>query len=112
MEKIQAKALSMHEAAAHLARITGTPRPHRGTLIRWATKGVRNCRLRAEPVAGRWYTTAEAIEEFLRQVTQTGAAASGGSVAPGPVRAAQVQRVVAELDTIIAPKRGRKGGAS
>ena len=112
MAIVHSKAMSMQEAAAHWARITGTPRPHRGTLIRWAIKGVRNCRLRAEPIAGRWYTTTEAIEEFLRQVTQTGAGVAGETVSPGPTRVAQVQRAVAELDQIIAPNRGRKGGAS
>ena len=99
--------ISMTDGAAHWARITGAPRPHRCTLIRWATKGVRGQRLQAEPLAGRWYTTPEAIEEFLRHLSQPPADAVDR--AAGPVRAAQVQRALDDLDRVIAPKQlGRK----
>lgn len=100
--------ISINEGAAYWAKITGTPRPHRGTLIRWATRGCRGKRLRAETLAGRWYTTTDAIEEFLRHVTQLPAVAADR--AAGPARAAQVQRALDDLDRIIKPKRpGRKG---
>lgn len=99
--------ISMNEGAAYWARITGAPRPHRGTLIRWAIKGVRGRRLRAEALAGRWFTTAEAIEEFLRHVTELPPDAADRSA--GPARAAQVQRALDDLDRMTAPKRpGRK----
>jgi hypothetical protein len=99
--------ISMNEGAAYWARITGAPRPHRGTLIRWAIKGCRGKRLRAEPLAGRWFTTTEAIEEFLRHVSQPPADATDRTA--GPARAAQVQRALDDLDQVIAPKRpGRK----
>lgn len=99
--------IGMNEGAAYWARITGAPRPHRSTLIRWAMKGVRGTRLRAEPLAGRWFTTTDAIEEFLRHVTQLPAEAADRSA--GPARAAQVQRALDDLDRVIAPKRpGRK----
>lgn len=97
------KKISMNQGAAFWARITGAPRPHRGTLIRWATKGCRGKRLRAEPLAGRWYTTEADIEEFLRHVTTPPAAAVDQSA--GPARAAQVQRSLDALDQMIAPKR-------
>ena len=101
--------ISMNQGAAYWSRITGAPRPHRGTLIRWALKGVRGKRLRAEPLAGRWFTTTDAIEEFLRHVSQPPADAVDRTA--GPARAAQVQRVLDDLDRVIAPKRtGRKGG--
>ena len=95
--------ISMNEGAAYWARITGSPRPHRGTLIRWALKGCRGKRLRAEPLAGRWFTTEADIEEFLRHVTTL----PGDTVdrAAGPARAAQVQRALDDLDQMIAPKR-------
>jgi len=99
----QPERIDMQAAAAYWARITGTPRPHRGTLIRWAIKGVRGTRLQAEPLAGRWYTTTEAVEEFLRHVSQPPAAAVDRTA--GPARAAQVQRSLDELDRMIAPKR-------
>lgn len=101
--------ISMNEGAAYWARITGAPRPHRGTLIRWAQKGVRGRRLQAEPLAGRWYTTAEAIESFLRHLTQLPADTADRSA--GPARAAQVQRALDDLDRRIAPRRpGRPKG--
>ena len=101
------KRIDMQAAAAYWARITGTPRPHRGTLIRWATKGVRGRRLQAEPLAGRWYTTTDAVENFLRQVSLPPADAVDRSA--GPARAAQVQRSLDDLDRMIAPKRpGRR----
>lgn len=99
--------ISMNEGAAYWAAITGTPRPHRGTLIRWALKGCRGKRLRAETLAGRWYTTTDAIEEFLRHVTQL-PAVTADRVA-GPARAAQVQRALDDLDRLIESKpRGRR----
>lgn len=99
--------ISMNEGAAYWARITGAPRPHRGTLIRWALKGVRKKRLRAEVLAGRWFTTTEAIEEFLRHVSTPPADAVDRTA--GPARAAQVQRALDDLDRITAPKRpGRR----
>jgi hypothetical protein len=106
MEKPTRK-ISMNEGAAYWARITGAPRPHRGTLIRWALKGCRGKRLRAETLAGRWFTDEQAIEEFLRHVTEMPADAADRSA--GPARAAQVQRAIDDLDRVIAPKRpGRK----
>jgi hypothetical protein len=99
--------ISMNEGAAYWARITGAPRPHRSTLIRWATKGCRGKRLQAEPLAGRWFTTEPAIDEFLRHVTQLPPDVSDRTA--GPARAAQVQRTLDDLDRVIAPKRpGRK----
>jgi len=99
--------ISMNEGAAYWARITGTPRPHRGTLIRWAIKGCRGKRLRAEALAGRWYTTHDAIEEFLRHVSQVPVEAVSRTA--GPARAAQVQRALDDLDHMIERKpRGRR----
>ena len=99
--------ISMNQGAAYWSCITGAPRPHRGTLIRWALKGVRGKRLRAEPLAGRWFTTTNAIEDFLRHLSQTPADAV--EQIPGPARAAQMQRALDDLDRVIAPKRpGRK----
>jgi hypothetical protein len=105
----QLERIDMQAAAAYWARITGTPRPHRGTLIRWATKGVRGRRLQAEPLAGRWYTTTDAVDEFLRHMAEP----SPGCVeaAAGPTRAAQVGRSLVELDQLIERKpagRSRK----
>ena len=102
-----AKKISMNQGAAYWARITGAPRPHRSTLIRWALKGCRGKRLRAEALAGRWFTTEHDIEEFLRHVTTL--PADTVDRAAGPARAAQVQRAIDDLDQMIAPTRpGRR----
>lgn len=99
--------ISMNEGAAYWARITGAPRPHRGTLIRWALKGCRGKQLRAEVLAGRWFTTEPAIEEFLRHVTALPPEVTDRTA--GPARAAQVQRALDDLDHTIQPKRpGRR----
>jgi len=95
--------ISMVEGAKHWARITGAPRPHRGTLVRWAIKGVRGRRLQAESLAGRWFTTTDALEDFLRHVTLRPDAPP--DQAAGPARASQVQRTLDDLDAVIAPKR-------
>ena len=106
MEKPVPK-ITMNQGAAYWARITGAPRPNRCTLIRWATKGCRGKRLQAEPLAGRWFTTEAAIEEFLRHVSEMPAVAVDRTA--GPARAAQVQRALDDLDRVIAPKqRGRR----
>ncbi len=92
--------ITMQAAAAYWAKITGTPRPHRGTLIRWATKGVRGVRLVAEPIAGRWYTTSDAIEDFHRRMPRPAMTCSDPTVFT--TRAAQVERAVGELDQMLA----------
>jgi len=98
--------ISMVEGAKYWARITGAPRPHRSTLVRWAIKGVRGKRLQAEPLAGRWFTTTDALEDFLRHVTLR---PDTPHQSAGPARAAQVQRTLDDLDAVIAPRRcGRK----
>jgi hypothetical protein len=102
-----ARKISMNQGAAYWSQITGAPRPHRGTLIRWAMKGVRGKRLQAEPLAGRWFTTEAAIEDFLRHLSQPQADAVDR--AAGPARAAQVQRTLDDLDRVIERKpRGRR----
>ena len=69
-EVVMARRISMQRAAAYWAKVTGAPRPHRGTLVRWATRGVRGRRLRAELLGGRWFTSEAEVDEFLRHVTQ------------------------------------------
>lgn len=96
--------LPMHRVAAMWSKMTGTPRPHRGTLIRWATKGVKGHRLHAERLGGRWYATPEAVAEFHRHMTSR--PAESIDRAAGPTRTAQIQASLAELDQLIAPKAG------
>lgn len=99
--------ITMQDSAKLFASITGAPRPHRATMLRWALKGVRGKRLLAERLGGRWYTTPEAVEDFLRHVTALPDDVTDRTA--GPARAAQVQRALDDLDRKIAPKRrGRK----
>jgi hypothetical protein len=99
------KRIPMQDAARVWARMTGVPRPHRGTLIRWAVKGVRGQHLEAETIGGRWFTTREALEDFLRHVSQANAAPANRPA--GPVRTAQVQQALDQLDELIQPHPGR-----
>jgi hypothetical protein len=58
-------------------------------------------------LGGRWYTTQEAVEDFLRHVTALPADVTERTA--GPARAAQVQRALDDLDQMITPKRpGRR----
>lgn len=50
--------------AAHLF----SPIPHVSTLHRWRTKGTRGVKLRTWLRGGVFVTTAEAVEQFLRQL--------------------------------------------
>lgn len=88
--------LSMNRVAALWAKHTGTPRPHRATVIRWATKGVKGIRLQAERLGGRWYSTDDAVIDFHRQLVT--AAPGGCDLAPGATRAAQIQEALEQLD--------------
>ncbi len=90
--------ISLQRGAAYVAKLTGAPRPHRATLLRWATRGLRGCYLEAEPIGARWFTSCEAIERFLRD---SAAAVARGTAAAGPVRAAQVHAAVDELDSML-----------
>lgn len=99
------KQLPFHEVSRLFARLTGTTRPHRSTLIRWARKGIRGHRLEAEQILGRWYATPDAVEAFIRIV---GTAGETTVAPPGVVRTAQVARSLAELDRTLAPRGGRR----
>jgi hypothetical protein len=100
-EVVMARRISMQRAAAYWAKVTGAPRPHRGTLVRWATRGVRGRRLRAELLGGRWFTSEAEVDEFLRHVTQVPESCCDQSA--GPVRHEQVQAALTDLDQRIAP---------
>lgn len=95
-------AMSMERAAAWWADRSSTPRPHRQTLIRWATRGVRGTRLRAERRGGRWFVTDEALVEFHRVLNADEAAVGRPA---GQVRAAEIEAAHARL----ASKIGRSG---
>jgi len=99
--------IDMQRAASYWARVTGAPRPHRSTLIRWATRGVRGRRLRAELLCGRWYTSTAEVDEFVRHLTHVPEACC--DQAAGEVRQSQVQAALYDLDERIAPRsRGRR----
>ena len=90
-------AMSMERAAAWWSRMSGAPRPHRATLVRWAMHGVRGFRLRAERSGGRWYVTEEALLEFHRRINELPDVASPA----GPARAAAIAGRHRRLDELI-----------
>jgi hypothetical protein len=61
--------LSLTEAAAYIASLTGR-RPPTATLHRWVRKGVRGARLEAHRIGGRWYTSRDAVDDFLKATDQ------------------------------------------
>ncbi len=52
--------LSMREAVNSLPS-----RPHLNTIRRWILKGARGRKLDAKLIGGRWFTTKQALDEFL-----------------------------------------------
>lgn len=95
-------AMSMERAAAWWADRSHTPRPHRQTLIRWATRGVRGTRLQAERRGGRWFVTEEALVEFHRVINLVEV---GQSRPAGATRVAEIEANLAKLDRKLA-RRG------
>ena len=91
--------------------ILGRPKMAVSTVHRWRSPGVlidgRRVRLAAERIAGRWYTTREALEAF-RAACQPD---QPDDEAPAPRLADDTQRRAdlagAQLDAMLKPKRGR-----
>jgi hypothetical protein len=94
-----AAAMPIEQAATWWARRCGSKKPHRSTLVRWAIRGCRGRRLRAELAGGRWYVSESALAEFHRHVNQLPARASDRSA--GPARAVEIAAAFEELDSLI-----------
>jgi hypothetical protein len=92
--------MTIEAAAAWWARYCRAPRPHRSTLIRWATRGCRGRRLRAELSGGRWYVTEASLREFHRQTNEPRPDAVDRSA--GPTRAAEIAANVQRLEDVLA----------
>lgn len=98
------RALPINEAAREWARITGTPRPHRSTLIRWCTRGCRGVRLAGRLAGGGWVVTREALREFHVRINDRPLIADR-TVEANPARAAEIATALNELDSIIGRAR-------
>jgi len=46
--------------------------PHVSTLIRWALRGIKGCKLETVMVGGRRFTSVEAIQRFLVRLNEPG----------------------------------------
>jgi hypothetical protein len=95
--------LPIAKAAAAWARFTGGPRPDKCTLIRWATKGVRGHRLRAERFGTRWYCRPSALVEFHRLLN---APVHTAPPADPKTRAAEIEAANRRLDELVPPIGG------
>jgi hypothetical protein len=62
--------VTLREAAKLLPRRRGGKRPHFSTLWRWALRGLRGIRLETVSVGDTLCTTPEALEEFMRRVSE------------------------------------------
>jgi hypothetical protein len=56
-------------------------RPHSGTIARWATRGRQGVRLETVTIGGRRYTSLEAIQRFVRQLSGSGTPRTAQSTA-------------------------------
>ncbi len=92
-------AMPFEHAARWWGCRSGTKKPHRSTLVRWAIRGCRGRRLRAELVGGRWYVTESALLEFHRHINDLPALSTDRSA--GPTRAAEIADAFNELDRLI-----------
>ena len=92
-------ALPVNAAAREWARITGTPRPHRSTIIRWCTRGCRGVRLAGRMAGGGWVVTRDALREFHFQINQR-PTADHLPIGGIPGRAAEVAQALVELDAL------------
>jgi hypothetical protein len=66
-------------------------RPHCGTIMRWVQKGLGGERLEAVKVGGKWYTTREALNDFIARTT----ASAGGQTASTRHQPQQAVRLAA-----------------
>ena len=82
--------MTLAEAAAFVAESTGCRRPHINTVFRWVTKGVRGHRLHAVRVGRTYWTTRDAITDFLSRMNAGPATASS----PVAVEVLERQRAV------------------
>jgi hypothetical protein len=98
------RALPINEAAREWARITGTARPHRSTLIRWCTRGCRGVRLAGRLAGGGWVVTHEALREFHVRINQR-RQCDHHTVEAGTTRAAEIATALVELDALLGRAR-------
>ena len=92
--------MTIDAAARWWAQRCGTTKPHRATLIRWATRGCRGRRLRAELHGGRWYVTEDALRDFHRHLNALPVALADRTA--GPVRAAEIRENIRRLEAVLA----------
>jgi len=81
---------------ADAARLFPTPRPpHERSVWRWATVGQRGVRLWTKCVAGRRFTTAEAVERFIAETDALRQDATRPRSVAGEQRAERIRRAKA-----------------
>lgn len=78
--------ITLAEAAVFVAETTGCRKPHINTVFRWVSKGVRGNRLHAVRVGRTFWTTREAVSDFLMRLN------AGPATAASPVAADVLQR--------------------
>ncbi len=76
--------LPLIHAPQHLSSLCGGYEPHESTLRRWAGTGLRGVRLETIKVGARRCTSREALERFVKRLTEV----TDGGQAGGEHRAA------------------------
>jgi hypothetical protein len=92
--------LSLAQAARLVPPTRQDKQVHVSTILRWILRGVRDVRLEAVRVGGRWVTTHEALERFSAALTARYVAPPAGaaaSAAQSPERRQHQQKRVEQL---------------
>jgi hypothetical protein len=96
-------ALSLAEVAALLPPGRRGKRPHLSCVLRWITRGApgpdgKPVRLRAARVGGRWFSSREAVAEFIEALTPRFDAPAAEAPRPASKRRRASERAARELE--------------
>lgn len=86
--------MSLHEAAAYIGKLTGSPNPNISTLWRWCLKGCKGVKLDSICIGSKRYVTVSAIARFIeaRSRTESPATPAPTAVNPTPQASPYVER--------------------
>lgn len=70
--------LQLREIGANLPRPASVPAPHRITVQRWISRGIRGVKLETVRIGGSVYTSREALARFIERTNSVAIAAEPG----------------------------------
>jgi hypothetical protein len=84
--------MSLHEAAAYIGKLTGSPNPNISTLWRWCLKGCKGVKLDSICIGSKRYVTVTAIARFIEARSRTEPPATPTAVTVTPRASPYVER--------------------